>query len=106
MSQQPGRAGLKPVPAELKVTSTAGTTQHIIGERIRQLRGVRGWSVQQVADRCSHPLLTRSAIAKIESGRRMFVTFDELDALAEAFGLGRSEFLPGHQWPDAASAAM
>lgn len=97
MSEELDRREFKPVPDQLKATSNAVTTQHIIGERIRQLRGQRSWSARELAEQCEHPLLTRGTIAKIESGQRTFVTYAELDALAAAFGLSRSDLLPGCQ---------
>ena len=58
--------------------------------RIRDARKARGWSVQQLADACAAAgmeSLTRSTLAKIESGIREFITVDELVVIADALGL-------------------
>jgi transcriptional regulator with XRE-family HTH domain len=58
-------------------------TRHV-ADRIRTLRAQRRWSAQRLADECERlgmPTLSRSAIAKVESGHRR-VTADELDVLA------------------------
>lgn len=101
MMQEPVREGLKRIPDNIKYTKTAVTTQGIVGKRIRELRDKRNWSVQELANRCAHPMLTRSTIAKIETGSRMFVTHGEVNSLAEAFGLSRKEFLTGRPSSDA-----
>ena len=64
----------------------------LAGARIREIRGRRGWTARQLADRCADagaPELTASVIANIETGRRdtegrrrRDVTIDELMALA------------------------
>jgi transcriptional regulator with XRE-family HTH domain len=67
----------------------------LAARRIRTLRKERGWSAQQLADECSRTgmgSLTRSTIAKIESGVRR-VTADEVTVLARALGVTASELL-------------
>jgi transcriptional regulator with XRE-family HTH domain len=65
-------------------------------ERIRQLRSERRWSARQLADECARigvGSLTRSTIAKIESGVRKSVTSDELAALSKALGVSLDSFV-------------
>jgi transcriptional regulator with XRE-family HTH domain len=72
------------------------TPSEVVGERVRQLRKRRGWSIEQLAERCVEvgaPQLTVPALYVIESGRRekgtnrrrRNVTVDEWLALALAF---------------------
>lgn len=61
-----------------------------VARRIRQLRLQLGLSARELAEMCAsagQPSLTRSTIAKIESGVRDFITIDELDALARALDI-------------------
>ena len=54
-----------------------------VADRIRSLRSERRWSARQLADECARTgmsSLTRSTIAKIESGVRKSITVDELGA--------------------------
>jgi transcriptional regulator with XRE-family HTH domain len=70
------------------------TTQ--VADRIRSLRVERRWSARQLAEECSRAgmsSLTRSTIAKIESGVRKSMTVDELAVLSVALGVSRD--LPG-----------
>lgn len=72
-------------------TATATAVRHI-----RDLRRQAGWSVQQLADACAAAgmeSLTRSTLAKIESGIRDFLTVDELVALADVLGLHPADLL-------------
>jgi transcriptional regulator with XRE-family HTH domain len=58
--------------------------------RIRELRRQHGLSARELAERCiagGASSLTRSTIAKIESGVRPFITLDELAALAAALSI-------------------
>jgi transcriptional regulator with XRE-family HTH domain len=70
-------------------------TRQLAG-RIRRMRLQRGWTAQQLADRCARAgarSLTRSAIAKIESGIRQSVTADEVAALAHVFEMPVADLL-------------
>ena len=67
-----------------------------VAERVRRLRAARGWTAQDLADACADagfPALTRSTIAKIESGVRVSVSADELAALAAAFKIDPADLL-------------
>ena len=67
-----------------------------VASRVRQLRDQRGLSARELAERCiagGQLSLTRSAIAKIESGLR-FVTLDELSALAHALQVEPHDLMP------------
>lgn len=67
-----------------------------VATRVRTLRQRRGWSAQQLATACAKagmPSLTRSTIAKLESGARKSVSADEAAALAEALGVPLSELI-------------
>jgi FxsC-like protein len=70
------------------------TTQ--VAGRIRELRRQKGLSARQLADLCAArgvSSLSRSTIAKIESGVRRFVTLEETVALAGALGIPPGELL-------------
>jgi transcriptional regulator with XRE-family HTH domain len=57
---------------------------------MRGVRAARGWSAQQLADRCAElgmPDLDRSAVANIENERRQRIGVDELFVLALALGV-------------------
>ncbi len=69
-----------------------------VAQRVRQLRRRQGMSASHLAELCEEtaPTLTRSTIAKIESGIRSGITIDELVALAAALGVSTEELLaPG-----------
>jgi len=56
-----------------------------VAERVKDLRQRRGWTAAELALRCADKGLdgfNRSVLANIESGRRKYVTVDELLALA------------------------
>lgn len=66
-----------------------GSVSAQLAQRIRELRKQRGWSVQRLADECAAvgmESLTRSTLAKIETGIRDSVTVDELAVIAKALG--------------------
>jgi FxsC-like protein len=70
-------------------------TSQVAG-RIRELRRQKGLSARQLADLCvagGVSSLSRSTIAKIESGVRRFVTLEETVALAGALGITPGELL-------------
>lgn len=61
-----------------------------VAERVRRWRLQRGWTAQQLADECARaglPALTRSTVAKIESGVRKSVSADEVAVLSRALGV-------------------
>lgn len=67
-----------------------------LAERVKRLRGRRRWSARQLAEVCTAAgaaSLTRSTIAKIESGVRHSVTADEVAALATALGVSAADLL-------------
>lgn len=69
---------------------------NLLVARIRSIRRARGWSVREVADRCAAAgvqSLSRSTLAKIESGVRDFVTVEEAGALAAALGVTPADLL-------------
>ena len=69
-----------------------------VAERIRLLRAERRWSARQLAEACARAgmgSLTRSTIAKIESGVRKSVTADEIAVLAQVLGVTLSELIDG-----------
>jgi transcriptional regulator with XRE-family HTH domain len=82
------------------VTNDLGLSRisETVGRQVTRLRKGLGWSVEQLAERCTQagaPELTVNAIYVIESGRkdkatgrrRRHVTVDELLTLAVAFGV-------------------
>lgn len=72
---------------------------------MRDFRAKRGWSARALADHLTEigfPQLNRSALASIESGRRSYVTVDELFALAVALDVSLLDLLlPDPYEPDA-----
>lgn len=59
----------------------------VVAKRIREVRGLRGWTALELAERCDGlgmPELNRSVIANIESGRRQDVSVTELLVFARA----------------------
>ena len=67
----------------------AQTPNQRVAQRVRELRDARGWSARALSEeleRAGHPQLNRSTVASIESGRRSYVTVDELFAFAEVLG--------------------
>ncbi|WP_419198086.1 tetratricopeptide repeat protein [Nocardia vinacea] len=70
------------------------------------MRTQHGWTAQQLADRCGD-VLTRSTIAKIESGVRQAVTVEQLAVLARAFAVQEAELLtPPNATEELADALM
>ncbi|MGH3923375.1 MAG: helix-turn-helix domain-containing protein, partial [Pseudonocardiaceae bacterium] len=61
----------------------------LAAERVRRLRIQHGWSARQLAEECARAglhTLTRSTIAKIESGVRKSITAEEVEVLARVLG--------------------
>lgn len=66
------------------------TVTEVVARQVRELRDGRGWSARELADRLAKagaPQVSRSVLASIESGRRPYVTVDELFALARVFNV-------------------
>lgn len=76
-----------------------------VAEKIREARKARGWTTDELAERCS---LTGNIIENIESGRRRNgertrdVTIDELFEISKALGVGPLKLLPARQRTDIA----
>ena len=80
-----GRYVAKPIPAGGLPPPL--TPSAVVADRIREVRGYRGWSASELAERCSDlgmPELNRSVIANIENGRRHDVSVTELLVFARA----------------------
>jgi transcriptional regulator with XRE-family HTH domain len=63
----------------------ATSSTRAVAQRVRELRRKRGWSAENLAQRCAEvgaPGLNRAVIANLECGRRTYVTTDELLTLA------------------------
>lgn len=76
--------------------STAGSGRPAtlnLGERVRQLRRQRGWTLDEAGGRCG---LSRAALSKIERGR-MSPTFGVLQKIAQGFALDLSDLIA--PWP-------
>ncbi|MGY1641048.1 helix-turn-helix domain-containing protein [Geodermatophilus sp. SYSU D00703] len=70
----------------------------MVAAAVRRARKHRGWSAQEVADRCAAagmPSLDRSAIANIERGRRQRIGVDEWLVLAYVLGVPPVTMLVG-----------
>jgi transcriptional regulator with XRE-family HTH domain len=86
---------------DVQDASTAGVAQRAqftneVVARLRALRRQRGLSAREIADRCAEagvPSLSRSTIAKIESGVRDFITVEEVGALATALDVRPADLL-------------
>jgi transcriptional regulator with XRE-family HTH domain len=93
--------------SDLEETASRRLSRELVA-RLRDLRQQRGMSARELAERAADagvPGLTRSTIAKIESGVRNFVTVEELGALAAALEVPPSELIspagPGRRvWGD------
>ena len=75
---------------------TDGASQ-FLAATVRELRLERGWSARELSERCvllGGDSLTRSAIAKIECGRRGVVTFDEAVTFARVLGVPLADLAP------------
>ncbi|MFF5291351.1 FxSxx-COOH system tetratricopeptide repeat protein [Paractinoplanes globisporus] len=84
---------------QLDASSEPPRQAAVLAANIRKHRQQRGWSARYVAERCvaaGMASLTRSTLAKIESGVRDFVTVDEAAALANVFGMTPGELLGEH----------
>lgn len=60
----------------------------VFGKRVKQLRKLRGWSQETLAEKAG---LVRETISRIETGKRG-THFEYVDAIVEAFGLSFNEF--------------
>lgn len=65
------------------------TAHRVIAERVKQLRNDHGWSAQRLGEELTRIGVAwdRSIVANFESGRRPFVTVEELFALAYVLGV-------------------
>ena len=76
----------------------------LVIRQMRRLRIERGWSAQELADRCdiqaapAQNSLGRGRISKLESGVFASLRVDELVVLARAFGVSPTAFLPDTIW--------
>ncbi len=71
-------------------------TRHLLAKRLRFLRTLRGWSQETLAE---HAGLHRTYISGIERGERN-LGLDNLDKLAQAFGVTVAELLMGNPMVD------
>jgi WD40 repeat protein/transcriptional regulator with XRE-family HTH domain/type II secretory pathway predicted ATPase ExeA len=78
-----------------ELTSRGAGVTGVTGKRISELRTQRGWSQKDLADRIAQDSptpISRSTIAKLESGVRATLRVEEAEALARAFGLSLAVF--------------
>ncbi|MER6827412.1 FxSxx-COOH system tetratricopeptide repeat protein, partial [Streptosporangium sp. NPDC000563] len=76
------------------------TVTQQVASRIKRLRLQHGWTAQQLAEesaRVGKTSLTRSTIAKIESGVRKSITADELTVLAQALGVTLGDLIDAEE---------
>jgi len=57
-----------------------------LGARVRQLRAIRGWTQEELADASG---LAQTTVSAIESGRVSRTSADNIERLARAFGVTR-----------------
>jgi transcriptional regulator with XRE-family HTH domain len=72
--------GVRPGPES---TEDSHTTRHLLAQRLRLLRTLRGWSQETLAEQAG---LHRTYISGIERAERN-LGLDNLDKLAQAFGV-------------------
>jgi len=77
-------------------TSDTDTVETRVRRKLRELRTVRGLTLEAVAERAS---LDVSTLSRLESGKRR-LSLDHLPALAEALGVGTDELLRPDQPQD------
>ncbi len=78
--------GASPGP---ELTPDPHTTRHLLAQRLRLLRTLRGWSQETLAEQAG---LHRTYISGIERAERN-LGLDNLDKLAQAFGVTVAELL-------------
>lgn len=78
--------GVSPGPES---TQDPHTTRHLLAQRLRLLRTLRGWSQETLAEQAG---LHRTYISGIERAERN-LGLDNLDKLAQAFGVTVAELL-------------
>ena len=80
-----------------------------VAARVQELRRKRGWSAEALAEECADlgmPALNRSVIANIESGRRTYVSVEELLTLAYALDVAPVVYLEDDDRGAAAAEAL
>jgi len=84
-------------------TKSSHVTAHV-ARQVRTVRKGRGWTLQQLANRCADlgaPWLTTQVVQAIErqhggtTSRARYTTVDDLAALAAALGVPPAALLPG-----------
>ncbi len=78
--------GVRPGP---EPTQDSHTTRHLLAQRLRLLRTLRGWSQETLAEQAG---LHRTYISGIERAERN-LGLDNLDKLALAFGMTVGDLL-------------
>lgn len=63
----------------------------LFGARVRELRAVKGWSQEELAERCG---LHRTYVGGIERGERN-LSLENIDRVARALGVSIEEFFRG-----------
>lgn len=63
--------------------------KRVVGKEIRRLRGIRGYSQEELADRCG---LHRTYIGGVERGERN-MTLNSLMRIADALGVAAADLI-------------
>ncbi len=82
-------AAVRGVSSGPKANRDSHTTRHLLAQRLRLLRTLRGWSQETLAEQAG---LHRTYISGIERGERN-LGLDNLDKLAQAFGVTVGDLL-------------
>lgn len=77
-----------------------GAFQNAIGQNIKQLRIIKGWSQRNLSERLEEEAVyvCRGSISRIESGERT-VSDIEIVGFAKVFGIPVKKIFAGLTWP-------
>ncbi len=85
-------------------TPTGPSASEVVARRVKELRKRHGWTAADLAARCADmgmETLNRSVLANVESGRRKYVTIDEVLVLAHVLDVAPLHlFVPTSDAPD------
>ena len=80
-----------PASAQIRMSRHPGGSQQTLGHRVQNLRDLRGWSLQDLADRLE---LDPTQLGRIERGD-LDLTLSTLEEIADSFEVTTSDLLAG-----------